>query len=216
MKIVKYISLVILASLFACNRPTEQGTTSISQKEQSTESIAQKEQPNKWTDQIECFGNLNDYQQNEDFELIKLNIYLRKTDSTFHLLTCDFDGQAYHRQLDKTVDVVSLDDHGEFWTDRNYIYYEYLTSDGIQLHRLDTADRATFKTFGKTIYARDKDHIYDSRHGIVNMADLDSFRPIVIDKESGASVYAKDKYNYFFWDEIVEDTVELKKYLNIE
>lgn len=171
MKIVKYISLVILVSLFACDRQKGQDTESLSTKEQSTESIAQKEQQNKWTDQGECFGNLNDYQPDQDFELIKLNIYLRKTDSTFHLLTCDFDGQAYHRPLDKTVDVVSLDDHGEFWTDRNYIYYEYLTSDGIQLHRLDTADRATFKTFGKTIYARDKDHIYDSRHGIVNMAD---------------------------------------------
>jgi len=169
----------------------------------------------KWTNQGECFDNLEEYKPSNDYEFIKSEIFKKKSNSTYHLLTCRYDGLPYLHQLDETIDIESLEDYGEFLADRNYVYFKYLISDGFRIFRLDTADRPTFRSFGKTIYARDKNHIYDSRHGIIENADLESFRPIAVDRETGGSSYGRDKDNYFFWDEIVEDTIELKKYLKI-
>ena len=188
------------------------------QAEKKSEVDTEKEMSivNKWVNQGECFENLKNYNPSEEYELVKHNIYKKKSDSSFYFLTCRYDGLAYLNQLSEAIDVESLNDYGEFWTDKNFVYYEYLISDGVQFYRLDTADRATFESFGKTIYAKDKNHIYDSRHGIIKEADLESFRPIAINKETGTSAYGKDKNNYFFWNEIVQDTIELKKHLKIE
>ena len=194
--------------LFGCKNQVKKQSVADTKKELS---IA-----NKWTNQGECFDNFSEYQPAKGFEFVKLNIYKKKSDSTFHFLTCRYDGLAYLNQLNETIDIESLKDYGGFWTDDNYVYYEYPMSDGIQFYRLAPADRATFKSFGKTIYAKDKNHIYDSRHGIIKEADLESFKPIAINKETGISVYGKDKSNYFFWNKIVQDTIDLKKHLKIE
>jgi hypothetical protein len=172
--------------------------------------------PNKWSNQRECFDNLHDYNPGNEYEFVMPHIYMKKSDSTHHFLTCRYDGLAYLNRLANTVDIESLVDHGEFWTDKNSVYYEYLISDGVQFYQLDSVDRETFESFGKTIYAKDKNHIYDSRHGIIREADLESFHPIAINIETGLSSFGKDKDNYFFWDEIVKDTVALKRHLKIE
>lgn len=171
---------------------------------------------NKWINQGECFDNIEEYQPSNEYKFVKPNIYKNIRDSTFHFLTCRDDGLAYLNQLSETIDIESLKDYGEFWKDKNFVYYEYLISDGVQFHRLNIADRVSFESFGKTVYAKDKNHIYDSRHGIIKEADLESFKPIAIDKETESSAYGKDKNNYFFWNEIVQDTIELKKYLKIK
>ncbi len=168
-----------------------------------------------WGNQWECFEHLDEYQAQSGYKWVKLNIYKHIADNTFHFLTCDYDGVPYLFQLDSSMDIATLQDFGEFWVDKNAVYYKYLMSDGVRLFRLDTADRATFRTYGKTVYARDKDYIYDSRHGIIEEADIETFQPIAIHKETGVSVYAKDKNNYYFWDEVV-DSIELKEALNIE
>lgn len=164
----------------------------------------------------ECFEALEEYNVSNEYEFVKLNIYKKKNDSTFYFPTCDYNGSVYLTQLSQSIDVASLEDLGEFWTDKHAVFYEYQTSDGVKLYRLESADRKTFRSFGKSVYARDKDHIFDSRHGIIKDADLESFQPIAVDKETGISVYGKDKYSYFFWDEKVKDTVEFKKLLKID
>lgn len=204
----KLLTFILFIILFGCKNQIE--------KESVAGTKIELLNDNRWTNQGECFDNFSEYQPTNEFEFVKLNIYRQKNDSIFYFLTCRYDGLAYLNQLSETIDIESLKDYGEFWTDKNFVYYEYLISDGVQFYRLDTADRATFKSFGKTIYAKDKSHIYDSRHGIIKEADLESFKPIAINKETGISSYGKDKYNYFFWDEIVQDTIELKKYLEIE
>lgn len=171
---------------------------------------------NKWSNQSECFDKLSEYKPSDEYDYLKFNIYKKKSDSTFFYLTCRYDGFAYLYQFDESVDIESFEDYGEFCTDKNYVYYWYLISDGVRLHRLDTADRPTFKSFGKTIYAKDKNHIYSSIHGIIELADLESFQPISINKKFGNIPFAKDKNNYFLWNEIVEDTVELKKYIKVD
>jgi len=198
----------IFIILFGCKNQIEKQSVVDTKKEMSF--------ANKWINQGECFDNIKEYQPTNEYEFVKLNIYKNKSDSTFHFLTCRYDGLAYLNQLSETIDIESLKDYGEFWTDKNFVYYEYLISDGVQFYRLDTADISSFESFGKTVYAKDKNHIYDSRHGIIKEADIESFKPIAINKETGTSSYGKDKNNYFFWNEIVQDTIELKKHLKIE
>lgn len=103
------------------------------------------------------------------------------------------------------IDRASLKDYGEFLTDTNSVYRRYDTSDEVILLELEGADRATFRTFGNSPYARDKNWVYDSRHGRVEAADVETFRPIEI-SSGGRMAYGKDKNNYFFWNQVVEDT----------
>jgi len=194
--------------LFSCKKQTEKNSNVIS--------VNKKIVKNKWINQEDCFANLKEYKPTNGFEHTKLNIYRKKSDSSYYFLTCRYDGVAYLNKLSETVDIESLEDKGQFWIDKNHVYYEYLMSDGIILKLLNSADRKTFKIFGKTNYAKDKNHIFSSRHGIIKNADLETFQPISINKKTGRSSYAKDKNNYFFWNEIVTDTIELKKFLKLK
>ena len=72
---------------------------------------------------------------------------------------------------------------------------------------LKEADRETFSVFANSIYARDKKHIFDSRHGIVEQADLESFHVVHVELENEIMKFGKDKDNYFFWNTIITDTV---------
>ena len=101
----------------------------------------------------------------------------------------------------------TLVDHGEFLTDKNRVFYKYDFSDGLMILELGEADRETFRTFGNSIYARDNTHIFDSRHGIIEQADLETFHVAHIEMEDKIMKFGKDKFNYYFWDEIVADTV---------
>lgn len=170
---------------------------------------------NKWIDQEDCLDNIASFEPPKEYSHVRMHIYLGP-DSSHYYVTCREDGLAILRILDKSFDIKSMQDHGEFWTDRKSVYSKYLTSDGIIIQPLEQVDRATFRTFGRTVYASDKSNIYDSRHGIVRNVDLKSFRVIAVNDKTGKSVYGRDKNNFFFWNEIVEDTVELKKHLEIE
>ena len=106
-----------------------------------------------------------------------------------------------------SIDKESLIDFGEFLTDKRKVYYKFKTSCGIIIIELKEADRNTFETFGTSIYSKDKNYIFDSRHGILKQADRETFQAINIKTDDGRIAYGKDKNNYYFWDEIVIDTV---------
>jgi len=112
------------------------------------------------------------------------------------------------------IDHETLVDYGEFLTDKNKVYRRYDTSDEVLILELQNVDLETFKPFGNSIYARDKCNIFSSRNGIIEEADVESFEAINIEV-NGRLAYGKDKDNYFFWDQIVTDTIgfseELKK-----
>ena len=122
MKTKTYI-LVLLSIVIGCKNQKE--------KQVETEGRNDKLISNKWSNQVECFENLKAYNPSDEYKFVKSNIYKKKTDSTYYFLTCRYDGLAYLKQLVQTVDIESLEDYGEFWTDKNYVYYEYLISDGV-------------------------------------------------------------------------------------
>lgn len=158
----------------------------------------------------DCLENLEDYKPSGNFIRGRLNIYINTKDATQHFLTCDEGGKPYLRLIEGKLDIESLVDHGEFWTDKFKVYYEYSTSDGVNIYELKNVDRSSFTALGNSIYGKDKNHVFDSRHGIVEEADLDSFKPIFKDSLKSSTSYAKDKNNYFFWDEVITDSIALK------
>lgn len=106
-----------------------------------------------------------------------------------------------------SIDTNTLIDYGQFLTDKNKVYYKYDSSDGLRIIELQDVDRESFETYGYSIYARDKNHIFDSRHGIIVEADIESFYTVAIEMEDGRVAHGKDKNNYYFWNKIVTDTI---------
>jgi hypothetical protein len=147
-----------------------------------------------------CLNNLEDFTAPNGFEHVKLYIYREIKTNLYYYVTCDWEGKFVMFSFHDKFHPESFKDYGNFCTDTNYVYYKYLTSDGMGILIFkDSVDRESFQTFGKTIYAKDKYHIFDCRHGIIH-ADLKSFEPYGINK-SGETVYGKDKNGFYFWDE---------------
>jgi hypothetical protein len=152
----------------------------------------------------ECYHSLSTYRSDE-YEFIKPLIYKRISDSIHFYITCNYDGTILFNQLHKSVDIATLKDLGDFWTDKNAVYYEYFTSSGMALYRLAKVDRGSFEVFENSVYGKDKNHVYSSRFEIVEGADLETFQPVKIDEEEGKMVYGKDKTNKFFWSSKYEE-----------
>jgi hypothetical protein len=108
--------------------------------------------------------------------------------------------------LPESADRKTLKDFGEYLTDTNKVYHRYETDDEVLILELEGADRPTFQTFGSSIYAKDKHHVYDSRHGVIEKADVNTFQVVNIES-NGRVAYGKDKDNYFFWNGVVTDTI---------
>jgi hypothetical protein len=163
-----------------------------------------------------CFGNIGDYENDTDqYETNNGKLYKKKDDGTNFILTCDSDGQMYLRQIQTKIDMVTAQKLGQYWIDRNNVYGNYNTSDGEMLYKIEEADVKSFQNLGNSIYGKDKNYVYDTRYGIIKYADLKTFKPIYKKGEITSS-YGRDKNNYFFWNEIVVDTIEFKKEVEIE
>ncbi|WP_196890180.1 DKNYY domain-containing protein [Aureivirga sp. CE67] len=141
---------------------------------------------------------------------MKFNIYRDLTDSTLVYETFTEDiGKVYH-PLPEKLDIETVQNYDEWLIDDNFIFAWYNTSDGRLLIELEIADRESFKVLNNSIYAKDKNHVFDTRHGIVEKADLESFEGVNIEVE-GRIAYGKDKNNYFFWETITTDTLGFGK-----
>ncbi|QNR25112.1 DKNYY domain-containing protein [Croceimicrobium hydrocarbonivorans] len=143
-------------------------------------------------------------------EHVKLNIYRNTIDSSLVYETFAVDiGKVYH-PVPNNLNIETANDYGEWLIDDRTVFAWYNTSDGRLLNELEIADRATFLVLDSSIYGKDKNHVYDTRHGIIEKADLETFEAVKIEVD-GRVAYAKDKDNYFFWDEIVTDTLGFAK-----
>ncbi len=90
-----------------------------------------------------------------------------------------------------------------FYKDKNNIYHHYTMADGGYFHVYHIADYATFRVIGG-VYAKDKNHIFDERHGILEHVDYKTFRT------AKGFAFAKDKYGYYFWDELINPNYALE------
>lgn len=79
---------------------------------------------------------------------------------------------------------------GAYYRDKNHIYHSFGTSGGSNFSIAEEADVATFKILNDC-YAKDKNHVYEFRFGIIEGADPSTFKYLKDD------CYAKDKNGYY-------------------
>jgi hypothetical protein len=134
----------------------------------------------------------------------------KKNNQLIYYLTCsDGSGPAFH-QLLYNIDFDTFLDFGSYALDKDSVYYSFLMSDGLKIIKLNEADRQTFETFGNTMYAKDKNNVYYSRHGIFENVDLETFEPLYFKSNESIPPLARDKYHIYIWDEILQDTIQIE------
>ena len=160
-----------------------------------------------------CFDNLYDYSFDENkFKTSNGIIFKNKINGSTYILTCDNDGHMYLRSLNVELDYETINQQGEFWKDKNSVYGNYTTSDGDMLYQIKNADVHSFESFDNSIYGKDKNFVFTSRHGKMENVDINTFIPIYSNNKRIAS-YGKDKNNYFFLDDRIEDTTAINSIL---
>ncbi|QCX40437.1 hypothetical protein FF125_19035 [Aureibaculum algae] len=112
------------------------------------------------------------------------------------------------QSLNKVIDTASFIHLGStFYKDKNNIYHYFDMAYGGRFTVYNSKDYATFHVIGDH-YAKDKHHIYGERAGVLKNVDYKTFT-----SEIGAGPYAKDKFGYYFWDELIMTHEEFyKKY----
>lgn len=178
--------------------------------------LANKLRRNYYKNSKDCFEDIQNYkQESEDYITANNKLFQKRSDKSIHILTCNIDGHIYLRAIKTNIDFKTAKEIGEFWIDKNHVYGNYETSDGEMLYKIPEANVKSFKTFDNSIYGKDDKFVYNIRHGKVENADSKTFMPVYI-KDYHSTAWGKDKSNYYFWDEIVKDTIEFKKNMKIE
>ena len=162
----------------------------------------------------DCFQNIRNVKiDSTKFDYKNGKLFKNKGSKTVSILTCDIEGEMYYRDVQTEIDIYTAIKKGEFWIDENHVYGNYETSDGEMPHKIEDADVKSFQSLKNSVFGIDKDYVYSTRHGKIEFADSRTFKPIFPSKGSTTTAYGRDKTNYFFWDEIIEDTIEFKKYI---
>lgn len=134
----------------------------------------------------------------------KYAVYKVMDDSTKYVLTIDGDDNGYTFDTTYKFDLQTLVNYNEFLIDKNGAYSKYFIDGGCHIIDMENVDLATFRVLGNSIYAKDKNHVYDCRHGRISTADVKSF--VDVPSEISSHITGRDKNHYYFWDEIIRDT----------
>jgi hypothetical protein len=135
----------------------------------------------------------------------KYAVYKAMDDSTKYVLTIDGDDNGYTFDANYKFDLQTLVNYNEFLVDKNGAYRKYFIDGGCHIIDMEYVDLASFRVLGNSIYAKDKNHVYDCRHGRISTADVKSFVDVLV-QTSTYQVTGRDKNHYYFWDEIIRDT----------
>jgi hypothetical protein len=140
------------------------------------------------------------------------SIYKKIDDSSTFILTIDNENESYTYQSNIKLDLRTLVNYHQFFVDKNGAYSKYEMDGDCTISPIKEADLPTFHVLDNSIYAKDKNYVYDCRNGIIGQADVNSFE--AIDMEGKYSfVTGKDKDHYYFWDKLVTDATEISRYL---
>lgn len=172
---------------------------------------------NHYQSPSDCFKNVTNVKiDSTKFDYQNGKLFRKRNSGIVSILTCDLEGEMYFRDIQTDIDIYTAQENGEFWVDVNHVYGNYETSDGEMPYKIESADVQSFQNLKNSVYGIDKDYVYSTRHGKIESADSKTFKPIFIDEGSATTAYGKDKMNYFFWDEIIEDTIEFKEHIKNE
>ena len=122
------------------------------------------------------------------------SIYTKIDDPSLYTLTIEGDNERYSYRSDISLDLKTLINYSAFLVDKNGAYGKYEMDGGCRIIPIEEADIPTFQVIDNSMYARDRNHVYFSRNGIVDNADPNSFEVI--------NGRGKDKSNFYYWGEI--------------
>jgi len=158
-----------------------------------------------WTNQKECLKNIRKFKNNDSSKTKLVDNFYKEGDRLYYC-TCEHDVGIVYHEVQHDVDLATWNVLGSFAVDKNKVYSFYLMSSGLKIHELAIADKETFEVFNGTMYAKDKNNVYYSRNGIIDNADLNSFKPLdAIALETDIPL-AKDNKRLYMWDEVLTDT----------
>lgn len=141
--------------------------------------------------------------QNEIAKTEKYVLYKKIDNEKTHILKIKGDKRRYSVSKELNIDILTLEDFSEFMSDKNKVYRKYDIDNETVLLELEDVDVLSFEVYPNSVYCRDSKHVFDSRNGMIATADVSTFEPL---KKNDKGVTAKDKSNYYFWNQIVKDT----------
>lgn len=140
--------------------------------------------------------------QNEIARTEKYVLYKKIDNKKTHILKIIGDKRRYAVSKELNIDIFTLEDFSEFMSDKNKVYRKYDIDNETVLLELNDVDVLSFEVYPSSVYCRDSKHVFDSRNGMITTADVSTFEPL---KSNDKGVTAKDKKNYYFWNQIVKD-----------
>jgi hypothetical protein len=141
--------------------------------------------------------------QNEIARTEKYVLYKKIDNEKTYILKIKGDKRRYSVSKELNIDIFTLADFSEFMSDKNKVYRKYDIENETVLLELEEVDVLSFEVYPNSVYCRDSKHVFDSRNGMIANADVSTFEPL---KSNDKGVTAKDKNNYYFWNQIVKDT----------
>jgi len=139
------------------------------------------------------------------------SIYKKIDDSLTFILTVDNEDESYSYPSNIQLDLRTLVNYHQFFVDKNGAYSKYEMDGDCKIIPIKEADLPTFHVLANSIYAKDKNYVYDCRNGIIAKADVNSFEAINMEGKY-SFVTGKDKNHYYFWDKFVTDTTRISHY----
>ncbi|MBK9793753.1 MAG: DKNYY domain-containing protein [Sphingobacteriales bacterium] len=140
------------------------------------------------------------------------SIFKKIDDSLTFILTVDNEDESYSYHSNIKLDLKTLVNYHQFFVDKSEAYRKYEMDGDCKIIPIKEADLPTFHVLDNSIYAKDKNHVYDCRNGIITKADVSSFEAINIEGKY-SFVTGKDKHHFYFWDKFVTDTTGISRYL---
>lgn len=132
------------------------------------------------------------------------SVYKKLDDTSINILVVDTQENGYSYRSNINIDLPSLSNYSQFMVDKNKAYGKYEMDGDCKLIPIAEVDIETFQVLNNSIYAKDKNHVYECRNGIIEKADVNSF---VVDNNG----VGRDKDNEYFWDKVVRDTTIIER-----
>ena len=130
------------------------------------------------------------------------SIHQNLDDEDIHFLVIKGENTSYHFDMSVKLDLKTLKNLGEYIVDKSNAYGKYDMDGSAYLNKLAGVDIRSFQVIKNSVYAKDKHNIYTSHYGQIRNVDIESFEVI---NNSNSEALAKDKYNYYFWDEVINN-----------
>lgn len=195
-------SLFVLCLLAGCN--SQETTATKTESVNNSNSVA--EPSSEQTLKESCEASIKYFEetkQSEEWQPLMGKLWINKAGEIGYETSSASEVCIYPYYLKQSDDNTQLKDlldlttlkhlAGDFFKDKNHVYYHRDMSGGGYFAVLESVDLASFEALG-SCYAKDKNHIYTAWGERVEQVDYASFKA-----SENTGCFAKDKEGYLWW-----------------